>query len=147
MRTHAVRSRLAFALLAGLICVGGSLGQSKVGDAKPQSGLKYWAQWRGPTWNGVAPQADPPVTWSATENLRWKTPLEGKGFATPIVWGDRIFLVAALALDKLTFCIVLPSSTRQWVQQATLIGTRAVWAEGSDALKRAAATMTAVRPS
>ncbi len=112
MRTHAVRSRLAFALLAGLICVGGSLGQSKVGDAKPQSGLKYWAQWRGPTWNGVAPQADPPVTWSATENLRWKTPLEGKGFATPIVWGDRIFLVAALALDKkMAVPDVIPAGT------------------------------------
>ena len=112
MRTHAVRSRIAFALLAGLICVGGSLGQSKVGDAKPQSGLQYWAQWRGPTWNGVAPQADPPVTWSATENLRWKTPLEGKGFATPIVWGDRIFLVAALALDKkMAVPDVIPADT------------------------------------
>jgi len=63
-------------------------------------GMKYWPQWRGPTWNGVAPQADPPITWSETENLRWKTPIEGKGYATPIIWGDRIFLLTAITLDK-----------------------------------------------
>ena len=59
-----------------------------------------WPQWRGPTWNGVAPRADPPVKWSETENLRWKTPIEGKGWATPVVWDDRIFVLTAITLDK-----------------------------------------------
>ncbi len=62
--------------------------------------LKYWPQWRGPTWNGVATNADPPITWSETENLRWKTPIAGSGYGTPIVWGDRIFLLTAIPLDK-----------------------------------------------
>ncbi len=62
--------------------------------------LKHWPQWRGPTWNGVASQADPPITWSETENLRWKTPLEGRGKGTPIIWGDRIFLLTATPLDQ-----------------------------------------------
>ena len=62
--------------------------------------LKYWPQWRGPNWNGVASEADPPVTWSETENLRWKALIEGNGWGTPIVWGDRIFLLTAIALDK-----------------------------------------------
>ena len=74
--------------------------------------LKYWPQWRGPTWNGVASQADPPVTWSETENLRWKTPIEGSGCGTPIVWGDRIFLLTAIPLDKeLPIPDVIPAGT------------------------------------
>ena len=89
--------------LAGLAASGTAQAQAsdftqheRVGD----EALKYWPQWRGPTWNGVASQADPPVTWSETENLRWKTPIEGSGWATPIIWGDRIFLLTAIALDK-----------------------------------------------
>ena len=74
--------------------------------------LEYWPQWRGPNWNGVAQQADPPVTWSETKNLRWKTPIEGSGWATPIVWGDRIFLLTATALDKkLPIPDVIPPDT------------------------------------
>ncbi|MDA1266511.1 MAG: PQQ-binding-like beta-propeller repeat protein, partial [Planctomycetota bacterium] len=62
--------------------------------------LAQWPQWRGPTWNGVAPDAHPPITWSETENLRWKTPIEGSGHGTPLVWGERIFLLTAVALDE-----------------------------------------------
>jgi outer membrane protein assembly factor BamB len=58
-----------------------------------------WPQWRGPTWNGVASEANPPVKWSETENLAWKTPIPGSGHGTPIVWGDRIFLQTAIPLD------------------------------------------------
>ena len=74
--------------------------------------LKYWPQWRGPTWNGVALQADPPVTWSETENLRWKTSVDGKGWGTPIIWGERIFLLTAIALDKkMAIPDVIPAGT------------------------------------
>ena len=62
--------------------------------------LANWPQWRGPTFNGVAPLGDPPVQWSATQNLRWKTPIEGRGQSTPIVWGERVFLVTAIPIDK-----------------------------------------------
>ena len=74
--------------------------------------LKYWPQWRGPTWNGVALQADPPITWSETENLRWKTSVDGKGWGTPIIWGKRIFLLTAIALDKkMAIPDVIPAGT------------------------------------
>ncbi len=60
----------------------------------------YWPQWRGPLATGVAPHADPPVRWSETENVRWKVELPGKGHSTPIVWGDRVFLTAAIAVGE-----------------------------------------------
>ncbi len=57
---------------------------------------RYWPQWRGPLGTGVAPDAKPPVEWSETKNIRWKTELPGNGHSTPIIWGDRIFLTAAV---------------------------------------------------
>jgi outer membrane protein assembly factor BamB len=55
-----------------------------------------WGQWRGPLGTGVAPGADPPVSWSETKNIRWKTALPGTGHSTPVVWGDRIFVTTAV---------------------------------------------------
>ncbi len=45
---------------------------------------------------GAATHADPPVEWSETQNIRWKISLPGNGHSTPIIWGDRIFLTAAV---------------------------------------------------
>ena len=57
-----------------------------------------WPSWRGPSGTGVAAEtASPPTTWSDTENVRWKVPLPGRGHSTPVVWGDRIFVTAAVA--------------------------------------------------
>ena len=55
-----------------------------------------WAQWRGPLDTGAAPKADPPLEWSETKNIKWKVPVTGKGHSSPIVWGDRIYLTAAI---------------------------------------------------
>jgi outer membrane protein assembly factor BamB len=60
----------------------------------------YWPTWRGPAQNGVSPKGDPPVSWSETENIRWKVGVEGRSLASPIVWGERIFLVSAVAVDE-----------------------------------------------
>ena len=55
-----------------------------------------WPQWRGPSGTGVAIDADPPTEWSETKNIRWKTPLPGRGHSSPIVFGDRVFVTAAV---------------------------------------------------
>ncbi len=60
------------------------------------SALDQWPQFRGPLGTGVAPHANPPTTWSEKKNIRWKTAIPGKGHASPIVWGDRIFLTTAI---------------------------------------------------
>ena len=56
--------------------------------------MNNWPQWRGPLGTGEAPRSTPPTTWSETENIRWKTPIQGKGHASPIVWNDHIFLTS-----------------------------------------------------
>lgn len=60
-----------------------------------------WPHWRGPTANGVADAtAAPPLKWNADTNIKWKVPLPGRGSATPIVWGDRIYLATAIKTDR-----------------------------------------------
>jgi outer membrane protein assembly factor BamB len=57
-----------------------------------------WPSWRGADGSGVVEQGNPPITWSETENVRWKTPLPGEGQSTPIIWDDRIFLQQAIPI-------------------------------------------------
>jgi outer membrane protein assembly factor BamB len=61
---------------------------------------RYWPQWRGPAMTGVAPHARPPVEWSETKNVRWKVAIPGKGSATPVVWGDRLYVLTAVPGEK-----------------------------------------------
>src|SRR5947199_10827184 len=56
----------------------------------------FWPQWRGPYASGVSKYAEPPVEWSETKNVRWKVEVPGRGSASPVVWGDRIFLLSAV---------------------------------------------------
>ncbi len=53
-----------------------------------------WPQFRGPGGMGAGAASDPPITWSATENLVWKTELPGGGSSSPIVFGDHIYLTS-----------------------------------------------------
>jgi outer membrane protein assembly factor BamB len=55
-----------------------------------------WPTWRGPLANGIAPKSDPPVSWSETTNIRWRTAIPGKGFSTPIVWDKYVFVTTAI---------------------------------------------------
>ena len=61
-----------------------------------------WPAWRGPLGTGVAPEADPPLRWSESENVRWKVPIPGRGHASPIVWKDRVFVLAAVPVEAAT---------------------------------------------
>lgn len=71
------------------------LAYAPAGAADPKS-AGHWPQWRGPLGTGVAPSADPPIHWSESRNLRWKTAIPGKGHSTPVIWGDRLFLTTAI---------------------------------------------------
>jgi outer membrane protein assembly factor BamB len=63
-------------------------------------GLDFWPHWRGPLANGTAPKAQPPITWDAKTHVQWTADLPGKGSASPIVWGDRVFVVTAVDTDR-----------------------------------------------
>ena len=55
-----------------------------------------WPQFRGPDAAGVSANSRLPDTWSATENVAWKTDLPGRSWSSPIVWSGRIFITAVI---------------------------------------------------
>ena len=59
-----------------------------------------WAQWRGPYETGIAPSGNPPVQWSESSNIKWKSELPGIGHATPIIWENQIILLTAIQTDQ-----------------------------------------------
>ena len=61
-----------------------------------------WPGWRGPTGVGVSSDKDLPLTWGGKgdHNVLWKASIIGRGYSSPIVWGDYVFLTSAEDLDK-----------------------------------------------
>ncbi len=60
-----------------------------------------WPAWRGHDQSGVAVSTEAlPTDWSK-ENILWKTPIEGNGHSSPVVWADRIFLTTAIEGDEI----------------------------------------------
>ncbi|MBL8187486.1 MAG: PQQ-binding-like beta-propeller repeat protein, partial [Acidobacteria bacterium] len=59
----------------------------------------HWPQWRGPFFNGMA-RTSAPTDFSATKNVKWKVAIEGRGFSTPVIWGDKMFLTTAIPTGK-----------------------------------------------
>ena len=99
--------RAFFASLAGLALFGVMAFEIQAQE-KANDPLANWPHWRGPLANGFAPKADPPLTWDAETNIKWKTALPGRGSATPIVWGDLVFIVTAIKTDRVADNADLP---------------------------------------
>jgi hypothetical protein len=58
-----------------------------------------WPAFRGANASGAADGQNPPATWNVekNENVVWKTPIPGLAHASPIVWGDKLFVVTAVS--------------------------------------------------
>ena len=54
-----------------------------------------WPHWRGPNSDGTTTASGLPVSWSTTENVVWRTKLPSWAAATPIIWGDTVFVTSA----------------------------------------------------
>jgi hypothetical protein len=59
-------------------------------------GQANWPQFRGPR-AGVAEDQVLPDTWSTSEHIAWTVEIPGRGWSSPIVWGDRVFVTTAVA--------------------------------------------------
>jgi len=55
-----------------------------------------WPSFRGADSRGVAEHPGLPTKWSATENVEWKVELKGRGWSSPIVWGDKVLLTTVI---------------------------------------------------
>lgn len=89
---HRLSHRLGIraAVVTGLLTVPGGLALAEAN----------WPQWRGPQATGAVAEASPPTTWGEGKNVKWKVPLPGAGSATPIIWGDKIFINTAVGTGQ-----------------------------------------------
>lgn len=60
-----------------------------------------WPSYRGENSRGVAEHPGLPDKWSATENVEWKVDVKGRGWSSPIVWGDKVFLTTATCQKRM----------------------------------------------
>ncbi len=59
----------------------------------------HWPEWRGPFSSGMA-RTGAPVEFSDTKNVKWRVAIPGRGFSTPVIWGEKIFLTTAVPTGK-----------------------------------------------
>src|SRR2546421_9084083 len=86
------------------------------GSGPAAAGAENWPCWRGPRADGTSLEKKIPLHWSATSNLVWKTVLPGIGHASPIVWEDHLFTVAALpnTEERVLLCLNRKSGKILW---------------------------------
>jgi outer membrane protein assembly factor BamB len=75
-----------------------------------------WPQFRGPTGQGVSEERNLPLTWSENKNVRWKVAIPGRGWSSPVVQGDRIWLTTATEDGKSLRAIAVDRNTGAIVQ-------------------------------
>jgi outer membrane protein assembly factor BamB len=74
-----------------------------------------WTHLRGSKLNGISESGNPPVKWSADSNIRWKTDLTGKGWSSPVVWGDQVWVTTATEDGKSMNAVCLDFKTGKLV--------------------------------
>jgi outer membrane protein assembly factor BamB len=82
-----------------------------------------WPGWRGPRGDGTSMEKDIPIRWSQTENVAWSTPIPGRGYSSPIIWGNRIFLTACLEKDRERILVCLDRANGKILWQKTVLSS------------------------
>ncbi len=78
-----------------------------------------WPCWRGPRGDGTSLDTRVPLTWSKTDNVRWKVPVPGSGYSSPVVHGDRLFLTTCVEKhgkkgDRVLLCLDRNTGKTLW---------------------------------
>ncbi len=71
------------------------------------STAENWPDFRGPTMDGHSDAKDLPLEWSEQKNIRWKTAIAGRGWSTPVIWGDQIWLTTATSDGKELYALCI----------------------------------------
>lgn len=82
-------------------------------------GQNDWPWWRGPTLNGKSSGKAPPTEWNQKKNVVWKSPIPGRGYSTPSILGNRIFISTAddEAQTQSLLCLDRKNGKQLWKKQ------------------------------
>ncbi len=79
-----------------------------------------WPQFRGPRGDGTTTSTSLPLTWSETENVAWKTPIEHRGWSSPVIWGKQVWMTTATPDGKLMYAICVDADSGRIVHNVKL---------------------------
>lgn len=88
------RMTCTWAVLLCAVCVGANVLAAE--PVEPE-----WPEFRGPSGQGHSAATDLPLTWSESTNIAWKAALPGKGWSSPVIQGNRIWLTSADTDNKI----------------------------------------------
>jgi outer membrane protein assembly factor BamB len=74
-------------------------------------GEDNWPQFRGERGDGTSDATGLPTTWSESEHIKWKTPLHDRGWSSPVIWGDQIWVTAATEDGKKDYALCVDKNT------------------------------------
>ena len=92
-----------------------------------------WPGWRGPTGNGLSTEQGLATEWSPTQNVAWKLALPGPAGASPIVWGERVFLTSVNDAGELLLIAIGTDGQQLWQQVVANGNQKARGDEGNSA--------------
>ncbi len=72
---------------------------------------EQWSQFRGPEGNGHINTTSVPLEWSENKNISWKTPIHDRGWSSPVIWNNQIWMTTATKNGKKTFAICIDKVT------------------------------------
>ena len=81
------------------------------GFVNAMSQENYWTQFRGTLLNGISEEKNLPVEWDDSTNVIWETRIEGKGWSSPVVYGDQIWVTTATTDGKKMFAVCVDFKT------------------------------------
>lgn len=92
---------------------------NNVSDIKAQN----WPNWRGPNGDGTSIETNVPTKWDSVTNVVWKTLVPGKGYSSPVIWKDKLFITTGLqeTHEKVLLCYDNKSGKLLW--QKTVLKT------------------------
>jgi outer membrane protein assembly factor BamB len=83
-----------------------------------------WPEFRGPHGNGHADARGLPLTWSEDENVRWKTAIHDKGWSSPVIWGNQVWVTTATEAGDKCYAVAVDRDTGKVVHDIPLFEVR-----------------------
>lgn len=81
---------------------------------------KSWWQFRGPTGDGHTSAQNLPLEWNESRNIAWKTAIHDRGWSSPVIWGDQIWLTTATRDGQRLFAVCVDKNTGEIVHDLHL---------------------------
>ena len=79
-----------------------------------------WPEFRGPTGDGISTATNLPLHWSEQQNVKWQTPIHGKAWSSPVIWGRQVWVTTATTNGQELCVLCLDRDTGRVLQDRKL---------------------------